>query len=178
WLVVVGDEPALPAVATVEVTPTATGIAERVRLTVGSVAPDTAGIDRLAAHIADAHPVRTMLASLHLGGRSGLIGSRFAGHPVPDGLLVRPEGVSDVGLDRVLSVPAPEVSILGRARIPAGGPASPVSTPTSPANGRPVRRAQPGVRPSGHAAGTAGRRRWRRWRRRRRRRPSPPRWCP
>ncbi len=120
WLVVVGDEPALPAVATVEVTPTATGIAERVRLTVGSAAPDTAAIDRLAAHVADVHPVRTMLASLHLGGRSGLIGSRFAGHPVPYGLLVGPQGVSDVGLDRVLSVPAPDVSILGPRENPSG----------------------------------------------------------
>lgn len=102
WLVVVGDDPDLPAVATVEVTPTATGIAERVRLTVGSAAPDTAAIDRLAAHIADVHPVRTMLVSLHLGGRSGLIGSRFAGHPMPYGLLVGPEGVSEVGLARAI----------------------------------------------------------------------------
>ncbi|SBW22827.1 hypothetical protein FDG2_3190 [Candidatus Protofrankia californiensis] len=86
----------------------------------GSISqPDTEAIDGLAEYLADRYTVRTLTVGLRPGRSDCTVEPRYAGHPIPYGLLVGPEGIAERGLEHARTAPAPHVLLTGPANRPS-----------------------------------------------------------
>ncbi len=113
-LVVVGGGSEALALGTLTVARTTAGVVERLRLGVGTPKVDTARLDALGERLARLPaPPSTMLTGLQPGRSDGTVEPRLTGPVVPQALFVGPAVVREVGVDRILAVPAPDVRLIG-----------------------------------------------------------------
>lgn len=119
-LVVVGGCVDRPAVGTLAVTPTTSGIREQLWLQVGGGPQVEFGrLDALAGRLADQTvPPRTVLLGLEPGRGDGTVEPVAVGATVPYGLLLGPAVVAELGQERALAAPGVHVRLVG----PVTGP--------------------------------------------------------
>ncbi|GGR69521.1 hypothetical protein GCM10010252_04460 [Streptomyces aureoverticillatus] len=100
WLVAVGD-PGRPALATVSVTRTTSGVEEDITLALG-YGPDEAvpmdAVQPLAEALAAEHGLTSMLTSLRVARRDLTVPPRFEAPPVPLAFTLGPDAVRGIGL--------------------------------------------------------------------------------
>ncbi|MCX9193777.1 hypothetical protein C3Y87_20835 [Carbonactinospora thermoautotrophica] len=120
WFVIVGGG-TVPAIGTVMVRRTASGVEEQVSLGVGYRGELPLGaLEPLAAELVGGpHRLVSFLAQVRTGRVDLTVESRFEGLPVPVGLAIGPDGVAERGLSYALAAPAPAVRQLSRAVQPA-----------------------------------------------------------
>lgn len=120
-LIVVGGSAQRPALGTLTVTPTTTGVREELWLQVGGGAQvDPDRLDRLAERLAaQTRPPRTALLGLQPGRDDGTVEPHTLVSTVPYGLFLGPGVVQDVGRDAARTTPVSAARLLG----PPGAPA-------------------------------------------------------
>lgn len=116
-VVVVGGSGEAPVVGTLTITPTTSGVRERLVLQAPAGSQVTSHpLDALAERLAGQdQPPRTALLGLQPGPDDGTIRAQHGGATVPYGLLLGPAVLKEIGTDRALAAPVPAVRLVGPA---------------------------------------------------------------
>jgi len=99
--VIAVGHPDRPAIATMRVTRTATGVEEDIKLTLGygeNETPPLEAIEPLAETLVTDHGLTTMLTSLRLASRDLTTPSHLEAPPIPHSFTLGPDDVRAIGL--------------------------------------------------------------------------------